>query len=307
MSSPISRRSIGASPRATSERSSTTGSSRWRRENASSWRVSSVARTAARSIASSSEAPLPVADQRPGELAVAGDDRQQVVEVVRDPARELADGLHLLRLAQLLLEPPLLRHVARDHAARLDHAVVVADRERRVGEVDRLAVLAPRHRLALDGLPALERGEELVHLRRLRAGVREGHDRAPGDLGGLVAERPLGALVPREHGAVGLEGVDRVRGALDDRRQPPHRPLGVAPAGDVAGDQREAGDLALRVADRRRRGLGGEAPAVAAHVDRLVVDRAPGHQLRPDLGHPLAPLRRDDQSSMWRPIASSRG
>ena len=41
---------------------------------------------------------------------------------MRDAARELADGLHLLRLAQLLLEPPLLGHVARDHAARLDRA-----------------------------------------------------------------------------------------------------------------------------------------------------------------------------------------
>jgi cytochrome c-type biogenesis protein CcmH/NrfG len=36
-------------------------------------------------------------------LADLGDDREQVVEVVRDPAGELAHRLHLLRLAQLAL------------------------------------------------------------------------------------------------------------------------------------------------------------------------------------------------------------
>ena len=40
------------------------------------------------------------------QLAVAHDHREQVVEVVGDAAREPADRLHLLRLAQLLLEPP---------------------------------------------------------------------------------------------------------------------------------------------------------------------------------------------------------
>ena len=39
-----------------------------------------------------------------GELAVAADRGQQVVEVVRHAAGELADGLHLLCLAQLVLE-----------------------------------------------------------------------------------------------------------------------------------------------------------------------------------------------------------
>src|SRR5438874_1165451 len=37
------------------------------------------------------------------QLGVAGDGRQDVVEVVRDPARQAADRFHLLRLAQLLL------------------------------------------------------------------------------------------------------------------------------------------------------------------------------------------------------------
>ena len=37
------------------------------------------------------------------EVAVAADDHEQVVEVVSDAARELADGVHLLGLAELLL------------------------------------------------------------------------------------------------------------------------------------------------------------------------------------------------------------
>ena len=43
------------------------------------------------------------------------DRREQVVEVVRDAAREQPDRLHLLCRAQLRLEPPLLRHVAPVH------------------------------------------------------------------------------------------------------------------------------------------------------------------------------------------------
>ena len=47
-------------------------------------------------------------------LAVAEDDRQEVVEVVRDAAGEVPDRLHLLRLAELLLHPVALGHVQRD-------------------------------------------------------------------------------------------------------------------------------------------------------------------------------------------------
>ena len=37
--------------------------------------------------------------------SVAVDDGENVVEIVRDAAGELADGLHFLRLAQLFLQP----------------------------------------------------------------------------------------------------------------------------------------------------------------------------------------------------------
>ncbi len=45
------------------------------------------------------------------EFHIADDDAKQVVEVVRDAAGELADRLHLLRLAQLGLHPLLARDV----------------------------------------------------------------------------------------------------------------------------------------------------------------------------------------------------
>ena len=43
------------------------------------------------------------------QLAVAGDDGEQIVEVVRDAAGEAADRLELLRLMELRFEPPALR------------------------------------------------------------------------------------------------------------------------------------------------------------------------------------------------------
>ena len=42
-------------------------------------------------------------------LQIADDDGQQIVEVVRDPAGQLADRLHLLRLAKLFLGLPAVR------------------------------------------------------------------------------------------------------------------------------------------------------------------------------------------------------
>ena len=46
------------------------------------------------------------------QVEVADDGGQQVVEVVRDAAGELADRLHLLRLTQHVFRASSLRHVA---------------------------------------------------------------------------------------------------------------------------------------------------------------------------------------------------
>ena len=147
MSSPISRRSIFSVSRTTSFRSSTFGSSTVLRLKASNWRVSEAARSPASLMA--------LTDSRIGSLGssvesrmftVAGNDGQQVVEVVGHAAGQLADRLHLLRLVELRLQRLLLGHVL-GQAKKADELAVVVH-ERRVEP------------LAGDGAPVL--GQVLV-------------------------------------------------------------------------------------------------------------------------------------------------
>src|SRR5262249_42935326 len=57
------------------------------------------------------------------------DDRQQIVEVVRQPAGEIADRLHFLYLMEMLLESPSLRHIL-DHTDEiLRQACVISNDE----------------------------------------------------------------------------------------------------------------------------------------------------------------------------------
>ena len=65
----------------------------------------------------------------------ADDDRQQIVEVVRDAAGELAQRLHLLALAELLLRGLEVGDVARFEQQIEDRAVLAADRLDRDVEV----------------------------------------------------------------------------------------------------------------------------------------------------------------------------
>ena len=87
-------------------RSTMRGCSTCLRPKARSCWVSDAARSAACSIASTS-ARRPTSlrvEAAAQEAAVHGDDRQQVVEVVRDAAGQAADGVELLRLVQAFLE-----------------------------------------------------------------------------------------------------------------------------------------------------------------------------------------------------------
>jgi len=65
------------------------------------------------------------------DVATPPDHRQQVVEVVRDPAREPPDRLQLLRLPQLLLQLLALRDVRRQRHRPDDAPAAVAQRRRR--------------------------------------------------------------------------------------------------------------------------------------------------------------------------------
>ena len=94
-----------------------------------------------------------VRDAERGELRVAGNDVQEVVEVVRDAACQGADGLHLLGLAKLGLEALPLGDVAPDGRHADDGAAGVLDG----GDAERNLYpgggLGPRHRLVIhDGV-----------------------------------------------------------------------------------------------------------------------------------------------------------
>ena len=102
--------SIARMPVRCAARSIDSGFTGRRRENASRCRVSPVPRATARRIAVEHALALrrrPVALEQ---LHAAGEHREQVVEVVRDAAGQLAERLHLLRLPKRLLRraQPLL-------------------------------------------------------------------------------------------------------------------------------------------------------------------------------------------------------
>ena len=79
-----------------------------------------------------------------GQLRVAGNDAQEVVEVVGDAARQGADGLHLLGLLELGLEALPLGDVAPDGRHADDGAGRVLERREAEGDVDPGAGLASR-------------------------------------------------------------------------------------------------------------------------------------------------------------------
>jgi hypothetical protein len=76
----------------------------------SNCRVKPAARSAADDLLGRFGAPGEVAQVEQRGMAV--DDGQNVVEIMRHTAGQLADGVHLLRLPELLLEPFLVGHVA---------------------------------------------------------------------------------------------------------------------------------------------------------------------------------------------------
>ena len=91
------------------------------------------------------------------EVGEADDRRQHVVEVVRDAAGELADGLHLLRLQQCRLHALLLGDVLED--AEQPHALVVADLAF-AGRAHPLVVPLRRHEFGFEvvGVAGRDRG-----------------------------------------------------------------------------------------------------------------------------------------------------
>ena len=163
--SPSSRCSSIDRSESVSDSVSTCGRSVWRREKASSWRTRPAARLAfclmfmmswkdgslGRWLASSrSEKPM---------MAV-----EHVVEVVGDAAGELADRFHLLLLAHLMLQRPLLGDVDDVDDHHLAAAGALGDR------IDEEAAGA----LALAGERRVDRRDDARRLRRRRRARRRG-------------------------------------------------------------------------------------------------------------------------------------
>src|SRR3981189_3165684 len=107
------------------------------------------------------------------EFEIPGDHHEQVVEIVRDAARELANGLHLLALVKLLLH----------EAARLHGVLLLGD----VSEVDRQALTGGER---IERVP--DTAARTLRFERGRALVRHGFSKVAENLrvGGILEGFP---------------------------------------------------------------------------------------------------------------------
>ena len=210
------------------------------------------------------------------EVGGGADDRQQVVEVMRHPAGQLADGFHFLRLAQHFLAPQAVGDVHCFGNGAGDVAVAVEHRPHREIEMP-LADRKLQPHLDAYFFPA-ENGREggADDVRHAISGGKPGclPERLADDVGDVGADagkrRPVGVeqlafeieqqlilvagLEDRPHpGFVGFQ----LRGALDDALlqglvQPAKLDLGLLGRGDVVGDADEPDVLAGGVPARLR-------------------------------------------------------
>ena len=183
------------------------------------------------------------------ELAVAADRGQQVVEVVRDPARKPSDRLELLRVQQLLLQLALVGDVAVvDDDDPL--AVLAAPAPDRLDPAPgAIAVAQPE--LGRAGLLAREdRGERLLDVLEVVL-VQQRKARPADELLGRPAEHALDRRALVEARAVGGEDRDHVGGVLDQRPEQllaaAQEGVGPVPLGHVLADRGDPGDSARLV------------------------------------------------------------
>ena len=154
---------------------------------------------------------------------IAGDHGQQIVEVVRDPAGELADRLHLLDLAELFLRFPPLREIARYLGKADQLSVRIADRVDDHARPEPAAVLSDTPALAFvfpgrDGLADELTGESVPPV---LLGVEAGEVLAEDFRAGIALEA-FRARVPVDDIPLGIEHVDRIVGhAFDQQAEPP--------------------------------------------------------------------------------------
>ena len=210
------------------------------------------------------------------------DHGQQIVEIVRDPAGQLADRLHLLGLREggagslkLLLGLLLLGHVAGDLGEAEQLSVLVEDPVDHDAGPEPRPVLAQPPAFALE--PPLARGGSDLAFGFASGAVFRGEkdrEMPPDDFVRGIALDPLAAEVPVRDAAFRIEHVDRVIGdALHQDAKPflalAQRGLRADPLRHVAGDLGKRDQLAVPVADRVDHHIGPEARAVLAHAPAL--------------------------------------
>jgi len=169
-------------------------------------------------------------------LEIADDDRQEVVEIVRDASRKLADALHLLRLRQLLLRAlqrhlrlPPFRDVAGDLGKTEQAAVLVEDAIYGNAGPELRPVLADPQPFGLELALALRRFE--------RAGRHAGGavlrrveilEASADDLGVAIALDALRAGIPVADDAGRVQHEERVvPDAFDQELEAPFGPLAL--------------------------------------------------------------------------------
>ena len=175
---------------------------------------------------------------------------------MRDPARELPDRLHLLRLPQLLLQRPPLRHVFGERLEAFDAAPPVgpAHRPPRQPHQDAPPVATlPHHLHAFHGVRAVELREDALPLRRVGVHVTR-QVRGQQLLLRVVAQHPDERRIDREQPPVERGAVDPVGRVLHEGAaallRPPQRLLEAAALGDVVRHPDHARHLAVRLPDR---------------------------------------------------------
>ena len=155
-------------------------------------------------------------------LRIADDDGQQIVEVVGDAAGELAHGLHLLGLDQLLFGALAVGEVMND-ADEDGFAVLLGLADRQVHRKGR-AVLAPALNFPADADDLAFAGPvEIVDVAVMLFAVVPRHqhlDVVADDLAGGVFEQPLAGRVEHHHVAAGIDQDDAVDRGIDHGAQP---------------------------------------------------------------------------------------
>ena len=208
------------------------------------------------------------------EVGGGADDGQQIVEIVRDAAGQLADRFHLLRLAQRFLALAALGDVDGFRHRADDGAVLVAQRAHREIEIA-LADRQMQPHLGLDLFAPHDGDEGIANgVAHAVGGGEPGRfpERLADHVAGVGADAGERRLVGVEHVAVLVEqplilvaGLEdrahlrfvgfELRGALGDPQfqrlvQPAQLDLGLLGGGDVVGDADEADMLAGRVPAR---------------------------------------------------------